>query len=270
MRAIIDKEVHGNTFEFISMEMLSGKTVKGAPYSAEAVTETVQVLGDGNRIVRKSSSMLYRDSEGRERREQSIEAIGAMRPKGDPEQTIFISDPVAKVSYVLHPTNRTAEKSGLTFFKTEGGTTFTFSGRPNVMVGAARAETERGLTIGAATAGNYVIRHEGVNEKVIKRESLGKRNIEGVEAEGVRTTHTIAAGEIGNDRPIDVVSERWFSEELQMVVMSRNSDPRTGETTYKLTRINRSEPLRSMFEIPSDYNVKDLLERRRVTIKDEI
>ena len=89
------------------------------------------------------------------------------------------------------------------------------------------------------------------------KEQLGKQNIEGVEAEGTRTTVTIAAGEIGNERPIEIVSERWYSPELQLVVMTRHSDPRTGETTYKLTNINRSEPAKSLFEVPSDYTVKE-------------
>ena len=89
------------------------------------------------------------------------------------------------------------------------------------------------------------------------KENLGKQTIEGVEAEGTRSTITIPAGEIGNERPIEIVSERWYSPELQMVVMTRHSDPRTGEMTYKLTNINRTEPAKSLFEVPSDYTIKE-------------
>ncbi len=81
--------------------------------------------------------------------------------------------------------------------------------------------------------------------------------VEGVEAEGKRITHTIPAGEIGNDRPIEIVSESWYSSELQVLVMTRHSDPRRGETTYRLTNINRAEPDRSLFEVPADYTVRD-------------
>ncbi len=81
--------------------------------------------------------------------------------------------------------------------------------------------------------------------------------IEGVEAEGTRTTMTIPAGEIGNERPIEIVSERWYSPELQLVVMTRHSDPRSGETTYKLTNINRTEPAKSLFEVPAGYTIKE-------------
>ena len=96
----------------------------------------------------------------------------------------------------------------------------------------------------------------GSNANEVK-EQLGKQNIEGVEAEGTRTTVTIPAGEIGNERPIEIVSERWYSPELQLVVMTRHSDPRFGETTYKLTNINRTEPAKSLFEVPSDYTIKE-------------
>jgi hypothetical protein len=96
----------------------------------------------------------------------------------------------------------------------------------------------------------------GPNANEVKEE-LGKQNIEGVEAEGTRTTVTIPAGEIGNERAIEIVSERWYSPELQLVVMTRHSDPRSGETTYKLTNINRSEPAKSLFEVPADYTIKE-------------
>jgi TonB family protein len=87
-------------------------------------------------------------------------------------------------------------------------------------------------------------------------ETLGKQTIEGVEAEGTRTTVTLPAGLIGNERPINIVSERWYSPELQIVVMTKQSDPRFGETTYRLTSINRTEPARNLFEVPSDYTLK--------------
>jgi hypothetical protein len=89
------------------------------------------------------------------------------------------------------------------------------------------------------------------------KEDLGKQTIEGVVAEGTRTTVTIPAGEIGNERAIEIVSERWYSPELQLVVMTRHSDPRSGEMTYKLTNINRAEPAKSLFEVPAGYTVKE-------------
>jgi hypothetical protein len=106
-------------------------------------------------------------------------------------------------------------------------------------------------TVGGAT---YVFRR-GNSENEVK-EQLGKQIIEGVEAEGSRTTVTIPAGEIGNEKPIVIVSERWYSPELQMVIMSKHSDPRSGETIYRLTNISRLEPAKALFEVPGDYTFK--------------
>src|SRR5687768_5529984 len=100
-----------HTFVFVSTEMnFDGKLVKGAPYSAQAVTETTQTLSDGNRIVNKSVAALYRDSEGRTRREQTLRAIGPFATAGEAPQTIFINDPVAGVNYALDSRSMVARK----------------------------------------------------------------------------------------------------------------------------------------------------------------
>lgn len=98
------------------------------------------------------------------------------------------------------------------------------------------------------------------HNRTAKTESLGKQNIGGVEAEGTRNTITIPAGEIGNERPIEIVSERWFSPELQLIIMTRHTDPRFGENSYQLTNINRSEPARDLFEVPPGYAVREVSE----------
>ena len=271
-------------FVFIASESFGGKVVKGAPYSAEAVTESVQVLGDGNRIINKFTSNVYRDSEGRTRREQTLKGLGVLGTGNEPLRTIFINDPVGGVTYSLDSRSRTAHKS--TPFKLEmlpkglaggdaEGRRFEFKVAPGASSGnmivttplgaappppngrIAVAETEHfNIGTGPGSGGaSYVFRKRSDANAV--KENLGKQMIEGVEAEGTRTTITIAAGEIGNERPIEIVSERWYSPELQLVVMTRHSDPRSGETTYKLTNINRTEPAKSLFEVPSDFTVKE-------------
>ena len=85
--------------------------------------------------------------------------------------------------------------------------------------------------------------------------SLGTQTIGGVSAQGTRTTRTIPAGQIGNEKPIVIVTERWYSPDLQMVVMSKRSDPRTGETVFQLTDVQLGEPDASLFQVPSDYTV---------------
>lgn len=273
-------------FVFVASESFGGKVVKGAPYSAEAVTESIQTLSDGNRIVNRFTSSVYRDSEGRTRREQSLKGLGVFGVGEEPLQTIFINDPVAGVTYSLDSRTHIAHKSSPFRFE--------LSSKPGPGVTMSTAQSQRfefKLESGGAAAGNVImtaplgagpegarvppsgvehfgLRTEGGGAATFvfrtnkgpnaneKKEELGKQIIEGVEAEGTRTTVTIPAGEIGNERAIEVVSERWYSPELQLVVMTRHSDPRMGETTYKLTNINRAEPAKSLFEVPSDYTIK--------------
>lgn len=280
-RAMIEHKlmVHGpptpppaGDFVFVSSDMsYDGKRVTGAPYSAQAVTESLQTLSDGNRIVRKSTATLYRDSEGRTRREQSFKAIGPLTADGDPGQTIFISDPVAGVDYSLDVRNQTARKMAPMRFS------FTMKTPPpdGVKQGvvferhaADRIQIERSaVSSKIATGGPMIMEWHGAREGKAKKESLGKQLIEGVEAEGTRSTVTIAAGEIGNERAIEIVSERWYSQELQTVVMTRHSDPRFGETTYKLTNISRTEPDHSLFEVPVGYTLKEEVLQPRMRMK---
>src|SRR6185436_19717937 len=95
------------------------------------------------------------------------------------------------------------------------------------------------------------------NDPNVKTESLGRQLIEGVPADGNRTTMTIPAGQIGNEQAIQIVTEIWYSPELQTTVLSKRSDPRNGETVFKLTNISRAEPPRTMFDVPVDYKVSE-------------
>ena len=203
----------------LSSEMrLSEKVVKGVPFSAQVAIESNQTLANGTRLTRKTTGLIYRDGEGRTRRDQTIEIVGPFAPAGEPPQRVFINDPVAGTHYVLDPQNRTARKLTLS------------EGPPPP---------------------------PPPDSSDVKTESLGKQTIEGVLAEGTRATITVVAGLVGNDRPFDIVSERWDGVELQTIVLSKHSDPRMGEFVYRLTNITRSEPARSMFEIPADYKIEE-------------
>jgi hypothetical protein len=91
----------------------------------------------------------------------------------------------------------------------------------------------------------------------MKRESLGTQNVGGVQAQGTRTTRTIPAGEIGNENAIQVVTESWYSPDLQMVVMRKTSDPRRGETVTQVNSISRGEPSATLFQVPVDYKISE-------------
>lgn len=207
-----------------------GAVVKNAPFSADVATETSMVLHDGNPIRQTSAFRLYRDSEGRTRREQSLNNVSGLASNTNLPPVVFISDPVAGVNYALSPSARTATKSA-------GGRGY---GVPQGNHGGRM----RGAAAGAA----------GRNAKT---ESLGSKAIEGVTAEGTRTTITIPAGQMGNELPMQTVIESWYSRDLQAVVLSKRSDPRSGETVTRYTNISRAEPPHSLFEVPADYKISD-------------
>ena len=262
------------TFKVLASKSAFGKVVKGAPYSATATTETTQTLSDGNQIIRKNESKLYRDNDGRTRMEQTLETMGKWTAEGEARQLITINDSVAGVSYSLDPRTHTAHKN---VYAQQKPTTVAWSGSFMVngqpvtqaefealMEKKRKAQEELPATRGKVASNDPELKKKlemlqpgkmGAGQR--KTESLGKQVIEGVEAEGTRTTLTIPVGEIGNSLPIEVVDESWYSHELQVMVMTKHRDPRSGETTYRLTNLNRSEPDRALFEVPADYTVRE-------------
>jgi hypothetical protein len=204
-----------------------GEVVRGAPFSAEATTELIQELRDGNRIEQRSTVNIARDSAGRTRREQSLPPIGPVVL--DPEvRMITISDPRQQTLYLIDPQRRTVSQS-------------------TVPTGPPRPPGDRsgGRPLPAPPQ--------------ISSEALGNRQILGLRAEGTRQTMTIPAGVFGNIGPIQVVTERWHSPELKIVLESRRSDPRAGDVTYRVISLMRGEPDAALFVIPSDYTT---VERR--------
>jgi hypothetical protein len=208
------------------------RPVTGSPVSATEERHTVQTLGDGTNLENSSSNLFYRDSQGRTRSEQTTQGKTA----------ILIYDPVAGFTARLDPVARTAVRSNLPGMASTG----TLSAGSGTLLQARDAAG--GLLQSATLPGD---------DQEVNREDLGTLNQNGVAAQGTRTTLTIPLGKIGNDRPIRVVNERWFSADLQMVVKSINSDPRFGTTTYQLTNIGRANPDASLFQIPSDYSVSE-------------
>ena len=218
----------GERIELLGFEGLhGGKLVTGAPFSAVAVSETIQTLADGNHIAHKTETNLFRDSQGRFRKEMTLPAIGPLATSGQAHVFVLIHDPVAGTTFTLHPDVKIAEKM-------EGP-----SGKMKDTI-----------------KGNIAYhRQEALADGSVQKEDLGTQTIAGVSAQGTRVTHTIPVGQIGNEKAITIVSEHWYSNDLQIVVMSKRSDPRFGDTTYTLTNIQRQEPAASLFAVPSDYTV---------------
>jgi hypothetical protein len=236
----------GPTAGTISLELESvdvGKPVLNAPYSAEAVTEVIQTLADGNRIEQRTSAIVARDSRGRARREQHGIALGALVAQGD-SPIVTITDPTSGTHLNLNQNTKVARRL------------------PSTDSSSQRLSREAGGGIAAGDAG-----FASNSSPDVRTKKLGTKVIEGVRVEGTETTVTIRAGAMGNRLPIQLVSERWYSPELKVVVMSRRTDPRFGETRFHLTNVVRGEPPAHLFEVPSDFRIEDAqrspAERRR-------
>jgi hypothetical protein len=258
-----------------AIEGVERETVTGKPYSATAVTTTTQILADGTKISRSMQALLARDSEGRTRREQSMNLVfttAGPQTVNVAKNMVSIKDPVAGVRYILQPDGQSAVKvssSGamgkLDELKrvqvelkmkqaAEGkasGSEAELQDRQKLAELKLRAEkmAQEGATIGVA------IIAEG--DRKAQVDDLGVSVIEGVHAKGRRETQTIPVGQIGNDRAIQIVSEVWYSDDLQTIVLSKHSDPRVGDSEYRLTNISRAEPARSLFELPAGYTLKE-------------
>ena len=295
---------------FVSSELGGRSVVKGAPYAATAITETRQILSDGNRIERSSSIKLYRDGQGRTRQEQG----GA----------VFINDVVAGRGYVLNTQKRSARELRIShrvpappvppvppvppagavppppqpskphsqmspeearswgeemrrwtreFTERMRGereertsernierrersivvTSDAGPGRSNIVTDRVEViRSEDGHAAFPSMPSSAMMPPPGPGTTT----SLGSREFDGVRADGKKTTWTIPAGRIGNKLPIEIVSERWHSPELNVVVSTRHADPRSGERIYRLENIKRDEPNAELFKVPADFALK--------------
>jgi hypothetical protein len=205
----------------------SGKVVKRVPYSAETLTEHTQTLNNGANLTRRTTGMVYRDNEGRTRREMSASTAGPFATSGATQRLIFINDPVAGVSSTIIP------------------------------------ESDAAVIKPLPPASNDEPPEVEFSSESSRTESLGREVIEGFVAEGTRATILIPAGKIGNDRPLEIVHERWYSPELQTILLSRHSDPRWVETVYKLHNINRGAPDPSLFSLPTHSAIEGRKTRPR-------
>lgn len=226
----------GAPMELMGFEgMHGGKVVKGAPFSATATSETTSTLQDGSVLRRTSQVSMYRDSQGRSRHEATFTGFGPLTASGTPKKMVMISDPVAGVHIMLDDQQKVADKSAL---HTRGG-----SGADAEAAPAFAGKMQKRMQQDEAAG-------------LLKKESLGTQTINGIVTEGTRTTHTIPAGQIGNEKALQVISERWYSADLQIVLKSTRTDPRFGTTTYTVTSLQRTEPAATLFTVPGDYTVQ--------------
>jgi hypothetical protein len=195
--------------------------VKGAPYSGEGITTVKLTMYDGTKLERTVTARFYRDSQGRVRREQTVMGLEALDPSKDVRAVVTILDPIADAIYTLIPGSKTA------------------------------------MRVSMSTIRNAPAPPPSPTSQ-IRREDIGSRDIDGIAAVGQRMITTIPAGQVGNDRPIEIIDERWESPALKVLLRSLHRDPRTGDVEYVLTKISRAEPAASLFTVPAGYSIKSI------------
>lgn len=238
----------------VRSELMDAEPVKGAPFCAAISTEHTQNFADGNRIHTIDTSTLCRDSEGRIRRESTLTLLGPAA-QNPPAKLTTIIDPVAGVRYLLDSNAKIARKMSLApaagASANGGGIAHKTAATPDVIYQSTGAP-------GPQVIGSQVfVSKTGENHSDSASENLGEQTIDGIQATGTRMTTTIAAGKMGNDQPMVVTSERWYSPELKATVMTKHNDPWAGELKTQFTNVNTSEPDPSLFTVPSDYKIVD-------------
>ena len=235
--------------------------IKGAPFTATITNESVQTLADGTHITQSSSGATARDSQGRTRQDAPLPSIGNLSATDAPH-IVIIQDPVAGTSYTLNLTDKTAWKNPMPPMPASG----TASG---VNVSGTAVSTNTVFIRAGGDAAQmpdmppplasqiFIQKRLAEDAGEVTTEDLGTQMIEGVQVTGTRSTQTIPVGKIGNDRPIVITTEVWTSPDLKTTVLSKRSDPRMGDQTFKLTNIQRSEPDPSLFTVPSDFKTTE-------------
>ena len=243
----------------VRIDNMDAAPVKGTPFCATITTEHTQPFADGNRIHTTDSSMLCRDSEGRTRREASLNLLGAA-PQTSVPKIITITDPVADVRYLLDPERKIAHRTPLASSVSAAAGGSSISGQVGVSAKGPVMVYGSGGGPGTNLFFNRVlIKNAGQDPdgSAPETENLGDQTIDGIHATGTRLTTTIPAGKMGNERPIVVTSERWYSSELQATVMTKHNDPWAGELKTEFTNVNTAEPDPSLFNVPADYKIVD-------------
>jgi hypothetical protein len=220
------------------------EVVKNQPYEAQAVTETEQTLADGSHITQTTTALIARDSDGRTVRTQKL---------GNNTTFTTILDPIAKTHVHYTSDTKIAHVMPLP-------TPTTLPSGAAVAIGTEVSGVAMGPVVAAAGffEQGHAISSQVSNGSNTGTESLGTKTIEGIEVVGTRSTSTISAGTIGNDKDLTTTREAWYSPALKLVIQSTQNDPRFGQTTYTLKDIQQVSPDEAVFQVPSDYKVEEI------------
>lgn len=197
--------------------------VVDAPFTATVNTIWTGRAPDGSTYTVKNHRTIARDSAGRIFQERR-----RLTPDGDKQETAITEldfiNPTSHEQVVCDPDGHVCEIY-------------------NYWLMASTVENSSADRVSAAAG--------------VTREDLGHDTIAGLDTVGTRETTTIAAGTIGNDRPLDVVTEFWYSPQLGFRLLLNRADPRTGSASFRVTDIHLGEPDAKLFNPPSEYTIVD-------------
>jgi hypothetical protein len=232
------------------------KLVQGAPFSATLTVEITQSDADGTNRTRTATSLIFRDAEGRTRRDRMTVQTSAGAPSADQQpQNGTINDPVAGFTYRLEHGARLYRRSAFRPWSASGSHEPAVVMAPSLNSAAPRSNSQS-LPLPMTSDTRQTLKKSAiVASSEINNESLGEREVAGVKAEGTRISTSIPAGAQGNEQPMEIVIERWYSPALQTTVLIKRSDPRVGEIVYRLSEIKRGEPSSILFVLPSGYKI---------------
>jgi hypothetical protein len=220
------------------------RIVTGLPFSAESITEVVQTAVDGSHLKRTTTAVVARDSHGRTRYSQNLSLL----LPGGPRVLTFIRDPVAGVRYLMDTRETVARRE---LIPTSS------PGRGSTSGGQFWNPEEAAIKVARQSVKSMLFTRSAALSQTVHSDAtpLGDQVVDGVTASGARVTAVVAAGQIGNDKPLTFLSEAWYSPELSIIVMSKVSDPVTGDTNFQLTKLRRGEPNPDLFVVPAGYRI---------------
>ncbi|MGH9796167.1 MAG: hypothetical protein ACRD5G_15470 [Candidatus Acidiferrales bacterium] len=211
-----------------AMELgLDVRAIKDRPFRAQMIVESERRLADGNLIQRKKTSLFYRDQHGCLREEQTIDLPASREDENHQNMRISIKDPAKGLHYILFP----RMKAGFRMQAPEGI--------------SKRLEKHRTTP--------WTPRRDQKVTRIV----LGYQMIEGLQVEGRLETVIVPAGSNGNPFPIEISTERWYSDELQINLLVKRIDPRFGEATIRLINLSLEEPHEALFTVPVGYEIRE-------------
>jgi hypothetical protein len=222
-----EAEVAGHAPDGDSFEIINNITippVQHAPFSSVVTAEWTKTLEDGSKVTRQNHRVVVRDGSGRiyQERRTLVPKNGQAEPQ---LVRIEISDPAQHIKYFCHAENHVCMLRE-------------YTGPPADVV----------EPVGST----------GEGKMVLTREELGKSNVSGVDVTGTRETRVIGAGVIGNDQPISITKEFWYSPQLGLNMLVKRNDPRVGMQTFTVTEVSLSEPDPKYFQVPAQFKVVDM------------